>query len=377
MHIVSNLCYTFVAIQRRAMVNRIYISILFILFFVTIGRVDAWGKPLVLKEDIRVKQDTVIQKCNWLEVYQWITADAMVPDREEVLMLMRYHYSNPDKMLKLLRYMDSGKPYAYLSRHIFPIVCRKKKEDTLHMAALPAPQKTLLSATILPGKATERPVQMAAKPERTTAKPVTVTVKPEKAKAKPEKVDLPAVIAAQEEKQTATTGTTVVALKNNILYDLALAPNVEIEVPVGRRWSLNAEYKCPWWSDAENSFCYQLLSGGLEVRYWLGDRYKRNRLTGHFFGVYAEGGTYDFQFREEKGFRGDNYMAAGFTYGYTLQLLRHMAIEFSLGIGYLETEYRQYTTYGDDLVWTSSGRYHFIGPTKAKVSLIWLISKRR
>lgn len=325
------------------MVNRIYISILFILFFVTIGRVDAWGKPLVLKEDIRVKQDTVARKCNWAEVYRWVAADAMVPDREEVLMLMRYHYSNPDKMLELLRYMDSGKPYAYLSRHIFPIVCRKKKEDTLHMAALPAPQKTLLGATILPGKATARPVQVAAKPEE----------------------------------QTATTGTTVVALKNNILYDLALAPNVEIEVPVGRKWSLNAEYKCPWWSDAENSFCYQLLSGGLEVRYWLGDRYKRNRLTGHFFGVYAEGGAYDFQFKEEKGFRGDNYMAAGLTYGYSLQLLRHMAIEFSLGIGYLATEYRQYTTYGDDLVWTSSGRYHFIGPTKAKVSLVWLISKRR
>lgn len=333
------------------MVNRIYISILLILFFVIVGRVEAWGKPMIPNRDIRVKQDTVAQKCNWLEVYQWVTADERVPDREEVLMLMRYHYADTDKMLKLLRYMDSGKPYAYLSQHILPIVCRKKRvEDTLEMAALPAPQPT-------------------AKPKKVVAKPVQVA-------SKPESINQPA-IEAEEKKQTSTTGTTVVALKNNILYDLALAPNVEVEVPVGWRWSLNAEYKCPWWSDAENSFCYQLLSGGLEVRYWLGDRHIRHRLTGHFFGLYAEGGTYDFQFREEKGFRGDNYMAAGLTYGYSLQLLRHMAIEFSLGIGYLETEYRQYTTYGEDLVWTSSGRYHFIGPTKAKVSLVWLISKRR
>lgn len=351
------------------MVNRIYISILFILFLVTVGRVEAWSRTLVV-DNGKVKQDTVAQKCNWMEVYQWVAADAMVPDREEVLMLMRYHYAKPDKMLKLLRYMDSGKPYKYLSRHILPIVYRKKsKEDTLFMATLPAPKETLLMTTIEPGKATARPVQVALKSTKATAKPIYRT-------GKPEKVNQP-VIAAEEKKQKAMAGTTVVALKNNILYDLALAPNVEVEVPVGRRWSLNAEYKCPWWSDAASSFCYQLLSGGLELRYWLGDRRFRNRLTGHFFGVYAEGGAYDFQFKEEKGVRGDNYMAVGFTYGYSLRLLRHMAIEFSLGMGYLETEYREYTSYGDHLVWTSSGRYHFIGPTKAKVSLVWLISKRR
>ena len=41
-------------------------------------------------------------------------------------------------------------------------------------------------------------------------------------------------------------------------------------------------------------------------------------------------------------------------------------IEFSVGIGYLDTEYRKYTSYGNDLVWVSSGKYHFIGPTKQK-----------
>ena len=32
---------------------------------------------------------------------------------------------------------------------------------------------------------------------------------------------------------------TVLALKNNLLYDLALAPNIEVELPLGKRWSLN------------------------------------------------------------------------------------------------------------------------------------------
>lgn len=35
---------------------------------------------------------------------------------------------------------------------------------------------------------------------------------------------------------------TVLALKNNLLYDLALAPNIEVELPLGKRWSLNVEY---------------------------------------------------------------------------------------------------------------------------------------
>lgn len=62
----------------------------------------------------------------------------------------------------------------------------------------------------------------------------------------------------------------MLALKNNLLYDLALAPNIEVELPLGKRWSLNVEYKCPWWSDSGCNFCYQLLSGGTEARYWLG-----------------------------------------------------------------------------------------------------------
>ena len=123
---------------------------------------------------------------------------------------------------------------------------------------------------------------------------------------------------------------TILAVKNNLLYDLALAPNIEVEIPMGRRWSLNTEYKCPWWLNSKHNFCYQLLSGGVEV-----------------------------------------------TYGYARQLARHFSIEFSLGIGYLTTEYKKYTPYEGDIIWANSGRYNFIGPTKAKVSLVWLITKRR
>lgn len=169
---------------------------------------------------------------------------------------------------------------------------------------------------------------------------------------------------------------TVLAIKNNLLYDLALAPNLEIEVPLGQRWSLNTEYKCPWWLSHSRDFCYQLLSGGIEARCWLGNRRHRSRLTGHFIGLYAEGGVYDFQFGSD-GYHGKYYGAGGVSYGYTHPLGRNLALEFSLGMGYLTTEYRKYTPSGSDLIQTDSGHYNFIGPTKAKVSLVWLITTRR
>lgn len=201
--------------------------------------------------------------------------------------------------------------------------------------------------------------------------------------AEPIFVDEPRVNMEKEEQQQAVATEvrpaeqrTVLAVKNNLLYDLALAPNLEVELPIGKQWSVNTEYKCPWWLNSTGDFCYQLLSGGIEARYWLGKRRNDNRLTGHFVGLYGEGGVYDFQLRGD-GYQGKYYAASGVSYGYVKPIARHLALEFSLGVGYLTTEYRKYTPYKGDLIWKSSGRYNFIGPTKAKVSLVWLIKTRR
>lgn len=325
------------------MVNRNYISILLILFFFLImGRVDVWAEKPEKKSVVNgTIQNPVMGRSGWEEVYRWVVSDEKVPDREEVLMLIQYHYENFDRLIELLRYLNGGRAYAYLSQHIFPRICKwKMAQEELLIAGIQIPVGALPETSITVGS---------------IASPVSVT----------------------ERKEESSSRRVIMAVKNNLLYDLALAPNLEIEFAIGKRWSLNTEYKCPWWLNNQHSFCYQLLSGGVEARCWLGNRQKRDRLTGHFLGIYAEGGAYDFQLKEDKGFRGRYYAASGLTYGYTHQLATHLALEFSLGIGYLETEYRKYTSYKGDLVWTNSGRYHFIGPTKAKVSLVWLITGGR
>lgn len=321
------------------MANRTSIYIILVLFFWVTGRVNVVAEVFVKKDNVGENQ--ISPQIEWLEVYRWVASDTDVPDRQDVLMLIRYHFGNFERLEKLLRYLDGGKPYAYITQHILPRICKwQATQEPLSVIGLPLPAGTLPTVEIEPKSIVPATVIVEKKEERSSSK-------------------------------------TVLALKNNLLYDLALAPNIEIELPIGRRWSLNAEYKCPWWLNSRRSFCYQLLSGGLEIRCWLGNRRNRNRLTGHFLGVYAEGGRYDFQFGGEDGYQGKYYGAAGLTYGYSRQLARHLAIEFSFGVGYLTTEYRKYSLYEGDLIWKTSNQYNFIGPTKAKISLVWLITGRR
>lgn len=320
------------------MVNRIYIVTLIILFFLSVGRASVRADILMVVNSVML--DSVIKPDEWREVYRWVLADKNVPDRKEVLMLIRYHYGNFGKLTELLFYLNEGRACKYLLQFVFPRI----GSYTVHSKEFP------IAGIRMPEKAL--PVMSAGSGE------LVPTAFPEK------------------RKRLGPSHKVMVALKNNMIYDLALAPNVEVEFSTGKRWSLNTEYKCPWWLNSKHDFCYQLLSGGMEGRFWLGNRQKRDRLTGHFIGLYAEGGIYDFQLRGD-GYQGKYYGAAGVTYGYAKQLAQHFSLEFSLGIGYLTTEYKKYTPYEGDIVWTNSGRYNFIGPTKAKVSLVWLITTKR
>lgn len=70
-------------------------------------------------------------------------------------------------------------------------------------------------------------------------------IKAEKKKRKRDKRETEKKPKEKAARRNQTADNTVLALKNNLLYDLALAPNIEIEIPVGKRWSVNMEYKSP------------------------------------------------------------------------------------------------------------------------------------
>lgn len=182
-----------------------------------------------------------------------------VPDQEDVLRLIDYHHYDPAKCEKLLQYLNGQKPYTYIQESLLPRLHRTEIQVSWNYADLVAPLNGVEPVSGFASTVGQQsPALLTESIEPEDAGPVFITPKRRK---------------------------TILAFKNNLLYDIALAPNLELEIPLGRRWSVNAEYKCPWWLNNERNFCYQLVSGGIEGRCWLGNRRTRDPLIGHFFGL--------------------------------------------------------------------------------------------
>lgn len=169
----------------------------------------------------------------------------------------------------------------------------------------------------------------------------------------------------------------LLAVKTNLLYDLILAPNIEVEVPIGRngRWSLMAEYTNPWWRWKKLDYSYEIQEGGLELRRWLKPRCVGSRpwLCGMFAGIYGAFARYDIE-NDTVGDQGDVW-SFGATWGYSWPIGRRWNLEFSVSAGYLTGERRHYNAEFDSthLIYKYTKNVSYFGPTKLKLSLVWIV----
>lgn len=195
--------------------------------------------------------------------------------------------------------------------------------------------------------------------------PVPPEPEPEPEPVYPEVPRIPVPTAMKED-------VTIVALKTNLLYDLVTAVNFELEIPIGNRWSIAVEDVFPWWHH-DNKWAFQMLQIGVEPRYWFHRTPYRDRLSGHFIGVYGMSGKYDLQWRESVCYQGE-FWSAGLTYGYAMPLGKLFNLELSVSMGYLSTAYRHYNPSEgwEDLIRDhgNQGRLGYFGPTKLKASLV-------
>lgn len=169
----------------------------------------------------------------------------------------------------------------------------------------------------------------------------------------------------------------VVAVKTNLLYDAGLLPNVGVEVPLGRGWSVGAEWMYAWWGGRARHRYWRTYGGDLEVRRYFGRRASERLLSGHHLGLYGQMTTYDFRLRG-KGYLNDRWSwGAGIEYGYSLPIGRRLNLDFGLGIGYLGGEYETYRPMDGHYVWQQTESLRWFGPTKAEVSLVWLIGNAK
>lgn len=179
-------------------------------------------------------------------------------------------------------------------------------------------------------------------------------------------------------------GKPLFAVKTNLLFDAVTLFNVEIEVPLTDRWSVASEWIFPWWLYEVRQVAIETGIGFVEGRYWLGNRAALPRMTGWFAGVNFGAGYYDIGLGLDKGFQGE-LITAGLSGGFahTINPTGTLRMEYSLGVGYMGTKYRQYDparSTGEDcsekwcLNYRGRGRVDWFGPTRAKVSLVWMIN---
>ena len=173
-----------------------------------------------------------------------------------------------------------------------------------------------------------------------------------------------------------------IAFKTNLLYDIATVVNAAIELPLSRHISLSTDILFPWWLSERHQRALQINAADLEVRYWINptpnaafSSNNYNSLTGWFTGLYAGGGLYDLEW-DRVGVQGEYFIATGVSGGYATPLSRNINLEFSLGLGYLRTRYREYEATEDaagewHLIKQQGGYFNWLGPTKAKISIVW------
>ena len=180
--------------------------------------------------------------------------------------------------------------------------------------------------------------------------------------------------------QNASAPANRVALKTNLLYDAVLIPNAGMEVNLGRQWTVGLDGFYTWFSSDSRHRYWQGYGGYMTLRRYFGSCDSSSgicnpRLTGHHIGVYALGLTYDVEWGG-RGYQADRFgFGGGVEYGYSLPIGRKLCLDFSLGIGFQDGEYKEYDPVDDHYVWQTTNKRHWFGPTKAEVSLKWLLGK--
>ncbi len=290
----------------------------------------------------RISPEVVAVGRDWKGLYALAVDDCGLPSREATLdLLCRLAMPNDkeseDRMFAQLKALDGGKPYRYMYNRLFPEL---RKAGVKVVAVYRIDDLVSDSRALLEARACGNPHFNRSGCNAGGAKKAVVC-----------------------------------RVKTNMLYDALLVPNGGLEIYLGKNWSIDAYWMYAWWKSDRVHNYWRTYGGDVELRKWLGSAAKRKPLTGHHIGAYAQIVTYDFELGG-RGYLADRWSyAAGMSYGYSLPVAKRLNIDFSIGLGYMGGEYKEYLPQDGHYVWQSTKRRHWIGPTKAEISLVWLIGR--
>ena len=175
--------------------------------------------------------------------------------------------------------------------------------------------------------------------------------------------------AAQQNTLADTTSETKItndyhlSLRANLLRWATLTPDLGVEWRISPSWGIavNGSWTSWTWSDKDRR--YALWEVAPEVRYYMGEK------KAWYLGAMFKAGQFNYKL-SETGKQGD-LMGGGITGGYQLRLNKALALDFSLGLGYLNADYEKYEVIDGVRVRRGNGTKDWLGPINAGVTLVW------
>ena len=178
-------------------------------------------------------------------------------------------------------------------------------------------------------------------------------------------------------------------MRTNLLMLGVGTPNLQLEWSLGHKdkWSLNLEGAWSWWTFARNAYANEVIYGSIELRRWLGRRWRRHTLSGWHIGLAAGAGYGDVEWHS-KGYQGEVF--SGFlNIGYQARFGRRKqwAFDAGIGLGYVYAPYRRYDgstifpkgkeeEYDDHLMWQETSKANWIGTPHVNISIGYVFNQK-
>ena len=127
------------------------------------------------------------------------------------------------------------------------------------------------------------------------------------------------------------------SLRANLLRWATLTPDLGVEWRICPSWGIavNGSWTSWTWSDKDRR--YALWEVAPEVRYYMGEK------KAWYLGAMFKAGQFNYKL-SETGKQGD-LMGGGITAGYQLRLNKALALDFNLGLGYLNADFEKTSIY--------------------------------
>ena len=203
--------------------------------------------------------------------------------------------------------------------------------------------------------------QRKAEEARLAAEP-TVAGRRERQKAEAEKAALQNALAGTPS-ETKITNDYHLSLRANLLRWATLTPDLGLEWRICPSWGIavNGSWTSWTWSDKDRR--YALWEVAPEIRYYMGEK------KAWYLGAMFKAGQFNYKI-SETGKQGD-LMGGGITAGYQLRLNKALALDFNLGLGYLNADFEKYEVIDGVRVRRGNETKDWWGPINAGVTLVW------